>query len=133
MEATLREQVDAAHAANGTGAEVPNVDDATGGLFASTAQGTLDGAWETVVGGKQPTHRKVRLQGGAIEIEPPEDGWKKGSAYELTLVVKCGGVDVRDTEDKETGQVIDTSQTFILKPRRAVLAFESPVDDPSVL
>lgn len=100
MEAVLdREAIDAAHERNGTGAQVPGV----GGVPAGE---TSDGQFELLVGGKKPTTDKVRLYGGAIEIEPPAGGFKKGERYVIRVEAVCHKASFTDERDDKTNDVV---------------------------
>lgn len=93
-----REDVDEARAAL----------DAADGEFGGLIEGE-DGTFQLLVGGKQPTTTKVRLYGGAVEVEPPEGGFKKGQSYVLRVEVVCHKAGFTDEIDDATGQVIGCS------------------------
>lgn len=64
------------------------------------------GQFSFLIGGKKPTTDKVRLYGGAIEIEPPEGGFKKGVHYVLRVEVLCHKAGFTDEFDQQTGDVV---------------------------
>jgi hypothetical protein len=75
--------------------------------------------WADLIGGEEPTAVKIRLQGGAIEVIPPEGGLKKGSSHVLQVEVVVSALEIADTRDKETGDVTATVDTRKLKIRSA--------------
>lgn len=64
------------------------------------------GQFSFLIGGKKPTTDKVRLYGGAIEIEPPAGGFKKGVHYVLRVEVLCHKAGFTDEFDQQTGDVV---------------------------
>lgn len=113
-----RADIDAAHAALGTGAgEVPGVDGIDTGpqdvhdgdelQEPETPARSASGAPVQLgftVGGKKPTGSQVRLVGGKIDV-PGQ--YLKGQIVEFRVTVKFGELAFVDVEDKVTGQVID--------------------------
>jgi hypothetical protein len=65
-----------------------------------------DGQFVLRIGGKAPTTHAVRLYGGAIEVEPPDEGFVKGSRYVLRVEVVCNKVSLTDERDDKTHQVV---------------------------
>jgi hypothetical protein len=65
-----------------------------------------DGQFVLRVGGTAPTTNAVRLYGGAIEIEPPEEGFQKGRSYVLRVECVCHKVGITDERDSKTGDVV---------------------------
>jgi hypothetical protein len=65
-----------------------------------------EGQFVLRVGGKAPTTHAVRLYGGAIEVEPPDEGFVKGSRYVLRVEVVCNKVSLTDERDDKTAQVV---------------------------
>lgn len=95
-----RESIDAAHEEQGTPeGTVPGVP----GVPAGETDG---GQFELLVGGKQPTTDKVRLYGGAIEIEPPPGGFKKGERYVIRVEAVCHKATFTDERDDKTNDVV---------------------------
>jgi hypothetical protein len=76
-----------------------------------------DGSFQLLVGGKEPTTQKVRLYGGAIEVEPPDGGFKKGQSYVLRVEVMCNKAGFTDEIDGKTHQVVGCSDERGLKIR----------------
>lgn len=92
-----REALDAAHREDGTDPET---------LLPEGVLEDGDGQFVLRIGGQAPTTNAVRLYGGAIEIEPPEDGFVKGGSYRLQVTVECHKVGLTDIRDNKTGEVI---------------------------
>lgn len=97
VEAPTRAAVDAAHEAAGTSPDP----DGVGELFEDE-----EGQFVLRIGGQSPTTHKVRIYGGAVEIEPPEDGFQKGTSYVLRVEVVCHKVGLTDERDSKTGDVV---------------------------
>jgi hypothetical protein len=92
--------------------------DAESALPVAADEGLFDAGTYTIeVSGKAPTARKVRIMGGAVEVEPPEGGWKKGRTYELRVVVRVSGFAEDDIADSQTDQVVGCTHTDKLKIR----------------
>ncbi len=71
--------------------------------------------FDEFVGGKAPTAHKVLFVGGAVHLDPPEGGWKKGGVYRVELTVRAGGVAFDDTIDGKTDQVVDCTKKTKLR------------------
>jgi hypothetical protein len=65
-----------------------------------------DGQFVLRIGGQSPTTHKVRLYGGAVELEPPDDGFQKGARYVLRVEVECHKVSLTDERDNKTGDIV---------------------------
>lgn len=74
-----------------------------------------NGQFELLIGGKAPTTKKVRLYGGAVEVEPPEGGFKKGARYVLEIETVCHKASFTDERDDKTGDVVGSSDERGLK------------------
>jgi hypothetical protein len=92
----FRAAVDAEHGAAGTSPD--SIDD-----FGASDD---NGQFVMRIGGQAPTTHKVRIYGGAVEIEPPEDGFVKGGSYVLRVEVVCHKVGLTDERDNKTGDVV---------------------------
>lgn len=103
-----RGQIDAAHEAAGTSLDP----DAPG------AEGTGEDAlfdqepFKVEIGGHSATKETFKLYGGAVHCEPPEGGWKKGSSYELRVMVQCHKDGHTDEIDRKTWDVTDTRRDY---------------------
>lgn len=100
VETPTRAAVDAAHEAAGTSPE-PDENGGDVGLFEDD-----EGQFVLRIGGQSPTTHKVRIYGGAVEIEPPADGFQKGTSYVLRVEVVCHKVGLTDERDNKTGDVV---------------------------
>jgi hypothetical protein len=106
----FRAEVDAAHEAAGTSpdgvgaaeanAQNPDPQEVFAGLEDAGGQFVLR------IGGQAPTTHKVRIYGGAVEIEPPAEGFQKGNSYVLRVEVVCHKVGLTDERDGKTGDVV---------------------------
>ncbi|WCB94468.1 hypothetical protein DSM104299_03205 [Baekduia alba] len=108
-----REAIDAAHEEAGTAPEP----DVAGELFEDA-----EGQFVLRIGGQSPTTHKVRIYGGAVEIEPPEDGFQKGTSYVLRVEVVCHKVGLTDERDSKTGDVVGCRDERGLKITGVALA-----------
>lgn len=112
-----REELDAAHAAAGTSPDPDGAGGDDGALFEDS-----EGQFVLRVGGQAPTTHKVRLYGGAIEVEPPEDGFVKGASYVLRVEVVCHRVGLTDQRDGKTGEIVGCSDERGLRITGVALA-----------
>lgn len=104
-----RAEIDDAHAAQGTEpGTVPGVGDQP------AAEGA-NGQFELLIGGKAPTTKAVRLYGGAIKVEPPEGGFKKGARYVLEIETVCHKASFTDERDDKTNEVVGSKDERGLK------------------
>lgn len=108
----FRAELDARHEAAGTS---PDPDEYS--AFEDT-----EGQFVLRVGGQAPTTHKVRLYGGAIEVEPPEDGFVKGASYVLRVEVVCHRVGLTDQRDGKTGEIVGCSDERGLRITGVALA-----------
>ncbi len=106
-----RADIDAAHAALGTGADVagsehfdPAPQDIHGGDGLDAGGGEpVSQQLSFAVGGKKPTSCGLRLVGGKVEIE---EVFRKGQTIRLSIVAEVGEIAFVDERDSATGQVV---------------------------